>query len=318
MGKTDTNKQWTTYRILDATIDNPDLADPFTVGADGAGKDFILHATANSGKLHWDEDANVLYIIATSIMAYGSTMAISPGGVNAKLSFWGPNDYIQSVGPGYLEIGGSSYIRMASKVVLASTIQLTESVSPTVKGELAYGSDNRLEYCQNPTGPIVFKVPFFNSTLVSNMELPTGVGITLGDKLRLQVSGVAATVLGDLYLHTDSKLTYCAGAGLQYKAVIEDDANKLRMPQSAVAATLNAQLYHNTGTNRLTYALGATPLEVELVWRDITNGRITCNGPVGLVQTNDNYASRGDLWFNLGSGLLRYYDGTTIKTITAT
>lgn len=323
--KIETNKQWTTYRILDATIDNPDLADPFTVGAVGAGKDFIVHATASSGKLHWDEDANIFYIIATTMMGYGSQFQFTPGGVGAGtgISFYSTGMYIRCSAANVLDFGTTpaGYLHMVNRVILDSTIQLTYDVTPSREGELALASDNRLQYAVGD-GSIIYKVPFYLSPGPSDVVLPSGIGLQMGDKLRLQVSTVAPSIAGDLCLHTnDNLLTYYTNVGTVWKAAAIDDAGFLRLPELTTTATVRGQMYLDSD-NRIMYSPGSS-LEYKLVAYNATAGsafaipagiKLNCGSYFTLFKTTGNSSTQGEVWFHTPSKTLRFHDGVTIKT----
>lgn len=105
MGRTDTNKQWTTYRILDATIDNPDLADPLNLGATGAaeGKGFILWGDTAAAKIEWDEENDRL-------LTTGATIRF---GTDDKLEFRHAGHYIQSDAASDLMVNASTNLVLA-------------------------------------------------------------------------------------------------------------------------------------------------------------------------------------------------------------
>jgi len=266
----DVSMKWDGDKLI--VLPLTDNVGSFEIGDGTTNMDFKLFAP-NDGKVHWDADANVLYIIATTMMGYGSQFQFTPGGVGAGtgISFYNTSQYIRSAAANVLEISGQAYLGIVSKVVLSNTIELARGVTPYYTGELALASDNRLEYAVNETG-LVYRVPFYCHTDTSDVVLPTGIGLQLGDKLGLQVSTVAATILGDVYLDSDDNyITYSVGGGLEYKCAVIDNTGHLRLPCITTTATVRGQMYLDSD-NRIMYSPGSS-LEYKLLsYQDVSPG----------------------------------------------
>lgn len=321
MGKYETNKQWTTYRILDATIGFADMSSPFNWGSDTAGHDVKLFGATTSAYVHWDSSLDTLYMNTMELKMYHSTLHIGPGQVNQKLQFYDANNFIQAVGPGSLQIGASSTIDMMSRVVHHTYLQLfVTAVDSTVAGQLYLSTGSELRWGH---GAITFQALHINAAGGGICSVPGGM--TLTGKLTLGTSNVTSTAVGEMYIRTaDSTLRWGHGA-IEFRALHASGADLIctfpghvRVNVDDDSSTTTAgEMWLQSTNSKLRWGHGAIVMESIAV--NVANKRIECESFL-ILHTQSGVGgvtTKGEIFLNTDNNKLYFYDGTSAKLITS-
>jgi len=283
-----------------------------TIGDGTTNMDVKIFGNAPS-YIHWYQSADTLYLNSLDVRMYHGDFHIGPGQTEMKLYFWGPNDFIQALGPGVLQISASGYINMVSKVTLSDKIQLQVSTAvASALGEMYLDSaDKMITYCYDAASAVEFKCLAYNAA--SNLTALPG-------KLRLERTASGSTNKGEIWyetstdklrLYTTAEEEVVSGAiggtakvpGYLQLYVVADDAT-----------TTKGLLWCEDAGGKLRWGHGAIVFEAAAV--NVATMELTLGGFLRIwTSVNTMGTTTGQVWFNTADAKLRFYDGFVVKTI---
>lgn len=316
---TDVSMSWdgTNLNIMPVTDDGGAI----NIGDGTTNMDVKVFGDATNSYLHWDQSSNTLYINTTTIKLYNGTLQLGPGQTNVALEFYDSNNFIKAVGPGQLQIGGSSTINMKSPVQLDDPLRLNvTAVDSTGQGYLYMSTGSELRWGH---GAITFQALHINAAGTGNCSVPGGMILT--GKLKLGTSNSQSTAQGEMYVRTsDSTLRWGHGA-IEFRALHASGSGlvctfpghvKLDVDDDS-STTTAGEMWLQSTNSKLRWGHGAIVMEAVAV--NAASPKIACEAPIVLFMASGigSLVSKGQLMYNTANNKLYFYDGSTNHQITS-
>ncbi len=293
----------------DASINNPELENGGAGTNPHPGDYYIVNVAGSTyldGVESWAKGDWVVYrsdgtwtkiINSGGVTSFkGRTGAITPQGGDYKLSELGDVNLSGRTTNSVLKWDGSQWV-MGSDNTMGSTGVITGTDSSG--GDVIFHSgtsSSSTEEMRLTSSGLGIGTPTPNSRLTVEGDM------TL-DQLNSSPTGTAG--YGSIYAKTDGKLYFRDGVGTEFDLTSTSDPTKLPLSGGTLTGSLNMNGNNILGAGHITLSPGTT----------INLGTYDNAAETALVSLPLTSADKGKTWFNTTTNEIRYWDGTTAKTL---